>query len=74
MRACFGLKAHCGWSALVLLGRLEGDFAVLDRRRIELVEPDAASWARQPYQKASGSMEKYAVLIREKLAGRKESP
>ena len=22
MRACFGLKAHCGWSALVLLGRL----------------------------------------------------
>jgi len=52
MRACFGLKAHCGWSALVLLGRLEGDFAVLDRRRIELVEPDAATWARQPYHAA----------------------
>jgi len=54
MRACFGLKAHCGWSALVLLGRSKADFAVLDRRRVELVEQDAASWARQPYHAAAG--------------------
>jgi hypothetical protein len=32
-------------------------------------DPAFTWWAKQPYQKASGAMEKYAATIREKLAG-----
>jgi hypothetical protein len=54
LRVCFGLKAHCGWSALVVLGTLEGEPRVVDRRRVELVDPDDARWTRQPYHAADG--------------------
>jgi hypothetical protein len=52
MRVAFGLKAHSGWAALVVLGNRGGDCYVIDRRRIELVEDEDASWARQPYHAA----------------------
>ena len=45
----FGLKAHSGWAALVVLGERDGAPVVIDRRRIELVEE---AWARQPYHAA----------------------
>src|SRR6185503_10021664 len=51
MKVAFGLKAHSGWAALVVMGgsdRIE----ILDRRRLELVEPPDASWAKQPYHAA----------------------
>jgi len=51
MKVVFGLKAHSGWAALVVLGRQKDDFVVVDRRRIELVENE---WARQPYHAAEG--------------------
>jgi len=54
VRVCFGLKAHCGWAALVVLGSLDGQMRVVDRRRIELVDPDDAPWAKQPYHAADG--------------------
>src|SRR2546426_380246 len=49
MEVTFGMKAHSGWAALVVLGKRDSDFVVVDRRRIELVEDD---WAKQPYHAA----------------------
>lgn len=49
MKVAFGLKAHSGWAALVVIGRQADDFLVVDRRRVELVEE---AWAKQPYHAA----------------------
>jgi len=49
MKVAFGMKAHSGWAALVVVGTRDDDFAVVDRRRIELVEDE---WAKQPYHAA----------------------
>lgn len=54
MRVAFGLKAHSGWAALVVLGTGDGELEVVDRRRIELVEEADARWAKQPYHAAEG--------------------
>ncbi len=51
-RVAYGLKAHSGWAVLVVLGGDEGGYQVIDRRRIELVEENAPSGARQPYHAA----------------------
>jgi len=48
-QAAFGLKAHSGWAALVVLGKVDGDLQVLERRRLELVEQE---WQKQPYHAA----------------------
>ena len=52
MKVAFGLKAHSGWAALVVLGKGSGALQVVDRRRVELVEQHDASWAKQPYHAA----------------------
>lgn len=52
MRVAFGMKAHSGWAAMVVLGRRSGEIQLLDRCRLELVEKDHASWAKQPYHAA----------------------
>ena len=52
MRVVFGLKAHSGWAALVVLGASGDELQVVDRCRMELVERDEASWAKQPYHAA----------------------
>src|SRR5262249_5255871 len=49
MKVTFGLKAHSGWAALVVVGERDGDLAVVDRRRIE---PVGDEWANQPYHAA----------------------
>ena len=49
MKLAYGLKAHSGWAALVAVGKSDGEFVVVDRRRVELVEEE---WARQPYHAA----------------------
>jgi hypothetical protein len=46
------VKAHSGWAALVVLGTRSGELQVVDRCRMELVETDEASWAKQPYHAA----------------------
>jgi hypothetical protein len=51
MKVAFGMKAHSGWAALVVLGERDSDLVVADRRRIELVEDE---WARQPYHAGEG--------------------
>lgn len=52
MKVAFGMKAHSGWAALVVLGSPGGELRVVDRRRIELVAENDASWAKQPYHAA----------------------
>lgn len=53
MKVALGIKAHSGWAALVVLGSsLNGDLQIVDRRRLELVEKDDESWAKQPYHAA----------------------
>jgi len=54
MRAAFGLKAHSGWAALVVVGVHGSEYQVIDRRRIELVEDQDAPRAKQPYHAAEG--------------------
>jgi len=49
MKVVFGLKAHSGWAALIVLGLNNNNFELIDRRRVELVEE---SWAKQPYHAA----------------------
>jgi len=51
MKVAFGFKTHSGWAALIVLGKQSDDLAVVDRRRVELVED---SWAKQPYHAAEG--------------------
>jgi hypothetical protein len=55
-RLALGLKAHSGWAALVALSEdlLARSLTVVDRRRLELVDPKDAGWARQPYHAAEG--------------------
>jgi len=52
MKVAFGLKAHSGWAALVVLGTRGREPQVVERCRMELVEEDEASWAKQPYHAA----------------------
>ena len=49
MKIVFGLKAHSGWAALVVLAKEGDEFAVVDRSRLELVDEE---WAKQPYHRA----------------------
>ena len=51
VNVAFGLKAHSGWAALVVLGAGDGRLEVVDRRRVELVQE---GWAKQPYHAAEG--------------------
>jgi hypothetical protein len=52
MKVAFGMKAHSGWAALVVLGTRNGELQVVDRSRMELVEKDESPWAKQPYHAA----------------------
>jgi len=54
MKIAAGLKAHSGWAALVAIGVSGGGVQLIDRRRIELVEP-GQTWAKQPYHAAEES-------------------
>jgi hypothetical protein len=49
MKVAFGMKAHSGWAALVVVGEDASGSVVVDRRRIEIVEEE---WAKQPYHAA----------------------
>lgn len=54
MRVTFGLKAHSGWAALVVIGNDRDGLQVIDRRRIELAEDGSSQWPGQPYHAADG--------------------
>jgi hypothetical protein len=52
VRVAIGLKSHSGWAAVVAVGIAGSEIHLVDRRRIELVEPEDISWAKQPYHAA----------------------
>ena len=54
MKVAFGMKAHSGWAALVVLGGAGGKLQAIDRRRMELVDKEEGSWAKQPYHATLG--------------------
>jgi hypothetical protein len=51
MKIAAGFKAHSGWAVLVVIGISGNEFQLIDRRRIELIEP-GETWAKQPYHAA----------------------
>jgi hypothetical protein len=51
MRIAAGFKAHSGWAALVAIGISDGELSLIERSRIELIEP-GETWAKQPYHAA----------------------
>lgn len=51
MQAAFGFKSHSGWAAMVAVGTGDNGAVILDRRRIDLVEP-GDDWAKAPYHSA----------------------
>ncbi len=52
-RAAMGFRTHSGWAALVVVAGPPRSPVVIDRRRIELVDP-AMPGAKQPYHAARG--------------------
>ena len=52
MKVAFGMKAHSGWAALVVLGKRGDEPQIVERSRLDLVEKDEAGWAKQPYHAA----------------------
>ena len=51
MKVALGFKSHCGWAVLVVVGIEGKDFQIVDRQRLELIEP-GETWAKQPYHSA----------------------
>src|SRR5437660_2572204 len=52
-RAALGLRTHSGWAALVVLGGSARAPEVVDRRRVEIADPNVAEM-KQPYHAAEG--------------------
>ena len=52
MNVAFGMKAHSGWAVLVAASSDSGDYHLVERCRLELVEAEQAAWAKQPYHAA----------------------
>ena len=50
-RIAIGFKAHSGWAAAVTISYADGEYSVIDRRRIELTDR-GEYWAKQPYHAA----------------------
>jgi hypothetical protein len=74
MKVALGLRVHSGWAALVVVGKHNGDFVIVDRRRIELVENE---WQKQPYHAAENSkrdaardLVKRGIAVARRNAGR----
>ncbi len=63
-RAALGFRAHSGWAALVVVAGSPRSPAVIDRRRIELVDPRTPG-GKQPYHAAERlDLKKAEELVR----------
>lgn len=51
MDVALGFKSHSGWAAMVAIGKSDGDYSVIERGRIELID-EGEFWAKQPYHAA----------------------
>lgn len=54
MRVAAGFKAHSGWAAVVVVAAAGDGYDVIERRRIELVDPRDAGWAKAVYHAVEG--------------------
>ena len=73
-RAALGWKTHSGWAALVVLAAEGRTIEVLDRRRVELVDPADVYWAKQPYHAAEGlDREDARDVVKRAIAAAKRS-
>ncbi len=52
MKVAVGFKCHSGWAASVVVGFDAGRFHLIDRRRVDLIEPQDSPWAKAPYHAA----------------------
>jgi hypothetical protein len=69
-----GWKTHSGWAALVVLATQGSEVEVLDRRRVELVDPADVYWAKQPYHAAEGlDREDARDVVKRAVAAAKKS-
>jgi NAD(P)H-hydrate repair Nnr-like enzyme with NAD(P)H-hydrate epimerase domain len=50
-RVAIGLRAHSGWAAMVALAESPGKLAIVERRRINLADPQVPGFP-QPYHAA----------------------
>ncbi len=67
LRAAFGLRPHSGWAVLVLVAAPAGRPEVIDRRRIEIADPEVHG-SRQPYHAAEGLGPNAAAALLERCA------
>jgi hypothetical protein len=51
MRVSIGIKAHSGWAVAITIGAADGQYCLVDRRRLELVKT-TETWAKQPFHAA----------------------
>jgi len=61
-RVALGFKAHSGWTVMVKIIASNREIAVIDRRRIELID-EGELWAKQPYHAAEELEPKEAGLL-----------
>ena len=52
MRVAIGFKCHSGWAVAVVVGRDASGFRLLERVRVDLIEPADSPWAKAPYHAA----------------------
>jgi hypothetical protein len=65
MKVAAGLKTHSGWACLVIVGSEDRSRAILERSRLELVEPGRI-WTKAPYHAAEGRKPTVAKRIVER--------
>lgn len=71
-RAALGFRAHSGWTALVVVAGPLRSPAVIDRQRVELVDP-AIPEAKQPYHAAAQLDLREAEKLVKRCADKAES-
>lgn len=54
MNVAAGFKAHAGWAAVVVMAAAGDGYEVIERCRIELVDPAEAGWAKAVYHAVEG--------------------
>ena len=65
-RTAIGLRAHSGWAALVAVAGSSAGIEVVERRRIELADPDVPG-SKQPYHEAEGLAPREARALLDRL-------
>jgi hypothetical protein len=71
-RAAIGLRAHSGWAALVGVAGSAAGIEIVERRRIELADPDVPG-SKQPYHEAEGLPPHEARELLDRLEASAES-